>query len=168
MQRRDLIRFGAATIAAGLKPSLLAGAPATPAAAAGGQPGSGKPVQTEQWGIFELSLAGPADGNPYKDVSLTARFTMEHRSVQVTGFYDGDGRYRVRFMPDALGQWTFETQSSAPELAGHRGEFECVAAGFPGQSWTSRHGASVSFPARRWNPVLSLWHHHLCVPVCRR
>ena len=133
MHRRDLIRFGAATVAASLQPALLsAAAPGKPAPIAGAAPGSVAPAKAEQWGVFELSLPGPSSGNPYKDVTFTARFTLEHRSVQVTGFYDGDGTYRARFMPDAPGRWTFETQSSAHELAGHAGEFECTSPTTPG------------------------------------
>jgi hypothetical protein len=118
MKRRDLIRLGAASVAASLQPSLLS------AAAPGKASVAGKSV--EQWGMFEVSLSGPSGGNPFKDVTLTALFTTEHRSVKVTGFYDGDGTYRVRFMPDAAGRWTYTTQSSAQELAGHTGEFVCT------------------------------------------
>ena len=35
---------------------------------------------------------------------------------QVQGFYDGDGIYRVRFMPGIQGHWSYLTSSSAPEL----------------------------------------------------
>lgn len=124
MKRRDLIRLGAASVAASLQPALLS------AAAPGKTPIAGKSV--EQWGMFEVSLSGPAGGNPFKDVTLTALFTTEHRSVKVTGFYDGDGTYRVRFMPDAAGRWTYSTQSSAPELAGHTGEFVSTVPTTPG------------------------------------
>jgi hypothetical protein len=86
----------------------------------------------EQWGLFEVELPGPSSGNPFKDVTLTARFTLEHRTVQVTGFYDGDGAYRVRFMPDAPGRWTYTTDSSARELAGHTGDFTCTPPTTPG------------------------------------
>src|ERR1035437_7119652 len=125
MHRRDLLRYGAATVAASLQPALLS-------AAASGKPGSVAGSNVEQWGIFEVSLPGPSGGNPYKDVTLTARFTMEHRSVQVTGFYDGGGVYRARFMPDMRGRWSYETQSSARELAGHTGEFVCTPPTTPG------------------------------------
>ncbi len=119
MHRRDLIRFGAATVAAALEPHLLA-------AAAPGKPGSAPSAGVEQWGMFEVALSGPSAGNPYKEVTLTALFTQEHRSVRVTGFYDGDGTYRIRFMPDAPGRWSYATDSSAHELAGHTGEFVCT------------------------------------------
>src|ERR1017187_1031243 len=125
MHRRDLLRYGAATVAASLQPALLS-------AAASGKLGSVAGSNVEQWGIFEVSLPGPSGGNPYKDVTLTARFTMEHRSVQVTGFYDGGGVYRARFMPDMPGRWSYETQSSARERAGHTGEFVCTPPTTPG------------------------------------
>ena len=120
MHRRDLIRLGAATVAAALEPNLLAAsAPQKPTAASASS--------IEQWGMFEVTLPGPSTGNPYKDVKLTATFTLEHRSVRLTGFYDGEGTYRIRFMPDAPGRWTYTTDSSAHELAGHTGEFLCTA-----------------------------------------
>ena len=125
MHRRDLIRYGAATVAVALQPAVLSAAPPS-------KPGTVAGKSVEQWGMFEVSLAGPSGGNPYKDVTLTALFTMEHRSVQVTGFYDGDGTYRVRFMPDTLGRWSYATQSSARELADHTGTFVCTAPTTPG------------------------------------
>ncbi len=56
-------------------------------------------ADVEQWGIFELALRGSAEGNPYLDVEFTAQFTYKHRVIEVDGFYDGDGVYRIRFMP---------------------------------------------------------------------
>ena len=47
---------------------------------------SGKPI--EQWGIFELSLQGSAEGNPFLESELKARFTYNHRTIEVDGFYD--------------------------------------------------------------------------------
>ncbi len=127
MHRRDLIRFGAATVAASLQPAALS-ALAQAKAKTKTPPGATVPatLPIEQWGLFEVALTGPTAGNPFKDVKLTATFTLEHRTVQVTGFYDGEGAYRIRFMPDAPGRWTYETQSSAHELSGHIGEFTCT------------------------------------------
>lgn len=76
-----------------------------------------------QWDIFELRLDGPADGNPYLEVSLSARFAQGDRAITVPGFYDGDGVYIVRFMPDSLGEWTYETSSSVADLTGNTGSF---------------------------------------------
>lgn len=43
----------------------------------------------EQWGVFEVTLKGPADGNPFTDVTLSAKFTQGSRTMTVAGFYDG-------------------------------------------------------------------------------
>lgn len=81
----------------------------------------------EQWDIFELELHGSAEGNPFLDVELSAQFTHKHRTVEVDGFYDGDGMYRVRFMPDTQGIWQYRTRSNRDELSGTEGTFTCVA-----------------------------------------
>ncbi|MBP1667443.1 MAG: alpha-L-rhamnosidase [Bacteroidetes bacterium] len=56
--------------------------------------------QIEQYAIFELELKGPSAGNPFTGVQLSAEFRLHNRSLYCDGFYDGDGIYRVRFMPD--------------------------------------------------------------------
>lgn len=91
---------------------------------ASGAPGNG-PV--ERWGIFEMTLAGPRTGNPFIDVELSAVFRQGRRRVQVAGFYDGDGTYKIRFMPDDVGPWEYETRSNQPVLNGKTGSFAVVA-----------------------------------------
>lgn len=80
----------------------------------------------ERWGTYEVTLDGPSDGNPFTDVSFGARFRHGHRVVDVDGFYDGDGLYKVRFMPDATGIWEYETRSNLPSLSGYSGKFLCT------------------------------------------
>src|ERR1041385_2904375 len=70
----------------------------------------------ERWGVYEVSLSGPTNGNPFTDVKFSARFQHETNSVEVAGFYDGDGVYRVRFMPETEGRWRYTTASSARAL----------------------------------------------------
>jgi hypothetical protein len=77
----------------------------------------------EQWGVFELSLKGPTNGNPFTDVSLSARFTQGTNSVEASGFYDGNGVFRVRFMPDKQGRWNYRTASNVRNLDGKTGSF---------------------------------------------
>ena len=84
-------------------------------------------TEVEQWGMFELTLTGSTDGNPYLDVELTGQFTFQHRTVEVDGFYDGDGVYRIRFMPDTQGTWQYRTRSNRDELSGAEGTVTCVA-----------------------------------------
>ncbi len=84
------------------------------------------PAQAELWDIFELELRGPRHGNPFMDAALSAEFTHAGRTLQAVGFYDGDGVYRVRFMPDEIGFWTFKTHSTARSLRGIEGSFTCT------------------------------------------
>lgn len=81
----------------------------------------------EQWGLFELALDGPTDGNPFVEVQFGAQFTYQHRVIEVAGFYDGAGVYRMRFMPDTQGEWRYVTYSNQAELAGISGAFSCGA-----------------------------------------
>ena len=74
-----------------------------------------------KWDVVEITLDGPSEGNPYLDVALKARFCLGNRSVLVPGFYDGNGVYRIRFMPDTEGVWSFTTESETAALNGHEG-----------------------------------------------
>lgn len=83
----------------------------------------------EKWDRFEASFHGPATGNPFVDVTLWADFAHQGRTVSAPGFYDGDGVYRVRFMPDVEGAWSYRTRSNVAALNGLEGAFSCAAAG---------------------------------------
>jgi hypothetical protein len=77
----------------------------------------------EQWGIYEIELKGPTNGNPFLNVRLSAEFENGSKKVEAAGFYDGEGIYRVRFMPDTQGRWRYETRANCWELTGKTGEF---------------------------------------------
>ena len=89
--------------------------------------GAAPAADIERWAIFETSLSGPTSGNPYVEVRFGAHFHFGHRTVDVDGFYDGDGTYRVRFMPDEIGAWTYTTFSNVAALDGKAGSFNAVA-----------------------------------------
>jgi hypothetical protein len=82
----------------------------------------------EQWGVLDLSIEGPADGNPFLDVQFSATFTPAGDSAEAAlragGFYDGDGMYRVRFSPTKAGKWKYQTHSNSDGLADKTGEFD--------------------------------------------
>jgi hypothetical protein len=73
-------------------------------------------------------------GNPF-DVELTGRFTHAEsgRSLTQLGFYAGDESWEIHFMPDRLGEWTFMTRSSDPDLDLHGGSFTAVPSDLPGR-----------------------------------
>ncbi len=82
--------------------------------------------QIEQWGVYEIELEGPSNGNPYMDVELSAVFKNKEESVEVPGFYDGNGIYRIRYSPNSQGIWTYKTESNVAEISNRKGKFYCI------------------------------------------
>lgn len=76
----------------------------------------------ERWGIHEVSLVGPASGNPFVESELSATFSNGEHTLVVKGFYDGEGNYRIRFSPPQVGTWKYTTSSNRTELANRTGE----------------------------------------------
>src|SRR5689334_3875653 len=83
-------------------------------------------TRVERWDVHDVNLDGPRDGNPFLDVRLSATFRNQHRAVEVDGFYDGNGAYKVRFSPDSEGEWSYTTRSNRRELDGKTGSFACT------------------------------------------
>ena len=65
------------------------------------------PDTAEQWGVWEISLEGRTDGNPFTDYPVTGVFTSKNETKQAEGFFDGNGIYKVRFMPSFAETYTF-------------------------------------------------------------
>jgi hypothetical protein len=85
-------------------------------------------IMTHLYDIYEVRLKGPSGGNPYLDARLHAHFQQGNRSVRATGFHHGGEDYVIRFMPDAIGEWSYVTSSTVPELDGKTGSLEVAAA----------------------------------------
>jgi hypothetical protein len=81
----------------------------------------------ERWGLFEVSLLGPASDNPYLDASCSATFSQGGQRFSVPGFWDGGGTCKIRFSPPTTGEWRYETRSATPELNGKTGAFTVTA-----------------------------------------
>lgn len=78
--------------------------------------------RVERWGVFELAFEGKTQGNPFTDYQISATFSGSQEQVTVDGFYDGDGVYRVRFMPSFEGEYSYRVEGSfSPEA--HWGRF---------------------------------------------
>lgn len=80
----------------------------------------------EKWKVYEITLKGPSSGNPFQEVSLSATFSNGSTQTEVSGFYDGDGIYRIRFMPAGEGKWNYLTKSNQKVLNNRKGEFICT------------------------------------------
>lgn len=69
----------------------------------------------EKWGMLELTFHGKAEGNPFVDYELSACFTNELETVTIKGFYDGEGIYKVRFMPSYEGEYIYTVDGNCFE-----------------------------------------------------
>jgi hypothetical protein len=117
LSRRDALKLSSAAV----------GSAVLPAVGESQQAAAGAHGDVPLWEIFEHTMLGPAEGNPFVEVSLTAEFRQGNRTISVTGF-DGGGTYKLRFMPETTGEWSFTTRSNAGELNGKSGTFRVVAA----------------------------------------
>lgn len=93
--------------------------------------------KVEKWRIYEIILNGDSKGNPFTDVQLSAKFTNGENIKIVSGFYDGNGTYKIRFMPQATGAWTYITSSNLKSLNNKKGKFKCFS------NTKSNHGQVV-------------------------
>ncbi|MDQ0839932.1 hypothetical protein QFZ54_003785 [Sphingomonas faeni] len=84
------------------------------------------PRRVERWGLYEIALDGPSSGNPFDDVRVVATFESSGKRLEIPGFYDGDGIYRIRFSPGELGRWTWRTTSNVAALDGRTGSVESI------------------------------------------
>ncbi|HZX00291.1 MAG TPA: DUF5605 domain-containing protein [Trueperaceae bacterium] len=71
----------------------------------------------------EITLGGVTVREPFR-VTLHAEIEGPHGLVRVPGFYDGGDVFRVRYLPESAGRYTFRTFSSVAALDGHTGAFE--------------------------------------------
>lgn len=82
----------------------------------------------ERWGMYEVEVKGPSDGNPFVDHQISAVFTHEREVAKADGFYDGDGVYKVRCMPSYTGTYSYLVQADFMTEP-VEGTFEVVPAG---------------------------------------
>lgn len=97
-----------------------------------GSAGVSIPEDAQQNHRTEIVFTGPSHGNPFVDVDLTAEFRLGQTVLQVGGFYDGEGRYMLRFLPPEAGRWTFTTRSTARSLDEISGELVVSDSANPG------------------------------------
>lgn len=83
-------------------------------------------AEIQRWGMYEVSINGKSDKNPFVDYDIQGIFRGKNETVKVNGFYDGDGVYKVRFMPSFEGSYSYEIFGSfSDEL--FKGEFSVAA-----------------------------------------
>lgn len=83
-------------------------------------------IRIAQWDTYTVSFTGPNTDGARNTTEFSAVFSLKNRTQWVRGFYDGEGVYKLRFMPDAQGEWKFETKSNEKSLDGLTGGFVCT------------------------------------------
>ena len=91
------------------------------------------PRQVGQWGRFEAEVINHKRyADPYRDVTLDVVWRRPDGStVKFWGFHDGGQTWKFRFLPDQLGEWTYDATFSDGS-AGLKGSVECIASDLPG------------------------------------
>lgn len=69
--------------------------------------------------LTEWEIAGPESGFAPDEPCVW----MEVSGQQFEGYYEGDGRYKIRFVPKSTGSWDYQLKSEIPELDGLKGGF---------------------------------------------
>jgi hypothetical protein len=100
--------------------------------------------QVGQWSL----MGGVAYGNPFGDVVVEGVFEgPTGQRFVVPGFYDGGGMWRVRFSPNAVGEWGYHLyarpENPVLEAEGSFTVVPSLARGFlratPGEAWGFRY-----------------------------
>lgn len=79
--------------------------------------------------VFEIAVtSSTVYGNPFTETRLEAEFTgPEGQRVKLSGFYDGEGSWKARFVPDREGIWRYRAVLAGKGNAAKKsGQFRCV------------------------------------------
>lgn len=71
------------------------------------------------YGMIEWIMKGPDKAGPID----TPAIWLEIDKQRIDGFYEGDGRYRVKFVPKEAKKWSYRVVSDEPTLNGRTGGF---------------------------------------------
>lgn len=107
---------------------------------------------TPQWTVFETEFrSSTAYDNPFWDVSVQVWFDGPGGQKHIAAFWDGGDVWRVRFSPDSVGTWRWQTTCSDAGnsgLHGQSGTLECIP--YTGDNPLYRHGALALSANRRY------------------
>ena len=81
----------------------------------------------ERWSVAEITVSGPAEGNPFTEHWLRGTFAGDNEEVTADGFCDGNGVWKVRFMPSHTGIYRWRLSGSFP-VSPENGSFRVTEA----------------------------------------
>lgn len=124
-----------------------------------------------KWKRFSVAYRNSTcQGDPF-DVEFKGHFiSPTGRQLTQWGFYAGNETWKIYFMPDETGDWTFETVSPDEDLNGRQGSFRCIASDLPGplipvkNRWKLQDGG-YDFPVIWENVKPDQWWYFRINPV---
>ena len=66
----------------------------------------------KRYGIAELVFRGPSEGNPFAEQWVKGTMAGQAEEKHAEGFYDGNGVYKLRFMPSCEGTYEITAVTS--------------------------------------------------------
>lgn len=104
-------------------------------------------VQVQQYHSHDFVFPAATSGNPF-DVEITGTFIGPGGiRLQVPGFYDGEGKWKIRFSPTRTGKWNLVTTSPLAALNGKTdSDIECIP-----NRHTAIHGGLQVDPAHPYH-----------------
>ncbi len=87
-----------------------------------------------EWRRYVVTLPNDTySGNPFElEVDATFTHTGTGTTFTLPGYYAGSDTWKVAFMPTLIGEWTYQTSSTDPDLDGVQGSVTSVSSVHPG------------------------------------
>ncbi|KAA5540876.1 nucleoside hydrolase-like domain-containing protein [Adhaeribacter rhizoryzae] len=96
--------------------------------------------QVPVYAVVEWVMQGPDQGPAHDKPVLW----LETENQKFEGYYEGNGKYRARFVPKKVGEWSYVITSPVTAINGQKGQFTSVAP-WPG----AKHADDIS-PLNKW------------------
>ena len=110
-------------------------------------------ADTPVFGVYEVSLTTTNNYTaPYTDVTVSAKFTGPTQTIEIEGFWDGGGQWKIRMAPTEAGTWTLTSVISNDAQLNHQAEGTTFTSTVPSaaeiaQNEVLRHGFITVNPA---------------------
>ena len=84
-------------------------------------------VNVALWQMHEFAVKGRSEvDNPFREAALVGEFVGPSGQTNVVdGFYDGEELWRLRFVPDAVGEWSYQLRGEGVAIL-QRGKLRCT------------------------------------------
>jgi len=91
-------------------------------------------VEVDKWYRHVIAISNDDySGNPF-ELELDGVFThtSSGTTLSLPGYYDGSNTWKIGFMPNKIGEWTYVTSSTDSDLNGVTGSITCTESNLPG------------------------------------